>query len=129
MMYRAAWNWPDRDWYDWFGQVIFGILVRNCVCWYSIWEIIVDKERERERDNLLSVKHRKEAHYKEQMYSQLSREIHGQKEQSHASFTDRDKVCNRVDRRPMWQVFKIYGVEGKLVGTIKTFFTRRRRQV
>ena len=35
---------------------------------------------------------------------------------------DLEKAYNRVDREALWNVLKVYGVEGKLLGGIKLYY-------
>ncbi len=39
-----------------------------------------------------------------------------------AAFMDLDKAYDRVDWLALWDVFKIYGVEGKLLRAVKSFY-------
>ncbi len=35
---------------------------------------------------------------------------------------DLEKACGRVDWLALWEVFRIYGVGGKLLSAIKSFY-------
>ncbi len=44
----------------------------------------------------------------------------------YAAFTDLEKAYDRVDWLALWEVLRIYGVGGKLLSAIKSFYYRSR---
>lgn len=44
----------------------------------------------------------------------------------YAVFMDLEKAYDRVDRKALWEVLKIYGVGGKLLEAVKSFYRNSR---
>jgi hypothetical protein len=42
------------------------------------------------------------------------------------AFMDLEKAYNRVDRKTLWEVMKVYGVGGKLMEGVKSFYVGSR---
>ena len=53
----------------------------------------------------------------------------GKRKKLYAAFMDLEKAYDRVDRRALWDVLKIYGVGGKLLNAVKAFYENCRAKV
>ena len=49
----------------------------------------------------------------------------GKRKKLYAAFVDLEKAYDRVDRKALWDVLKIYGVGGKLLDAVKAFLSKQ----